>query len=205
MIGHFFMVTDLHGRAARVHDDILMAAVLALKVAHHLFVIRTFQPLIKPLPVLVDGEVAGDERSRKESGDVAGQSEPARDSRVIFKVCRIRQAFSCGHFGDRAARRSIGRSLMVSPSPAMAQDSISDTMRSSGGARKPIVWIAWDGLGVSTDEVRSTTGLARDVRVSNEGAWLDDEEKVTVESSPPDREGSGCSTSAVAGALTVGD
>lgn len=53
-------------------------------------------------------------------------------------------------------------------------------------ARRPIVWIPRDDLGVSDDEVRRTNDYSDHIRISNEGTALDSKCRVVYGQAPPD-------------------
>jgi hypothetical protein len=53
-------------------------------------------------------------------------------------------------------------------------------------ARRPIVWIPRDDLGVSDDEVARTAKLSESIWVSNEHTGLDSKVRVVYRKSPPD-------------------
>ncbi|KAH6635303.1 hypothetical protein B0J18DRAFT_43785 [Chaetomium sp. MPI-SDFR-AT-0129] len=53
-------------------------------------------------------------------------------------------------------------------------------------ARRPVVWIPRDDLGVSDDEIRRTNGFSRWVSVTNEGTALDSRVRVLYGMNPPD-------------------
>jgi hypothetical protein len=60
-------------------------------------------------------------------------------------------------------------------------ESADKTVQSYENAPKPIVWIPRDGYGISTDEIRYTAERTESIRISDDGAWLDDRGKVTLE------------------------
>lgn len=53
-------------------------------------------------------------------------------------------------------------------------------------ARRPVVWIPRDDLGVSDDEVRRTNEYSDHIRISNEGTALDSKCRVVYGQAPPD-------------------
>lgn len=53
-------------------------------------------------------------------------------------------------------------------------------------ARRPVVWIPRDDLGVSDDEVRRTNDYSEHIRISNEGTALDSKCRVVYGQAPPD-------------------
>lgn len=53
-------------------------------------------------------------------------------------------------------------------------------------ARRPVVWIPRDDLGVSDDEVRRTAEYSVHIRISNEGTALDSKCRVVYGQAPPD-------------------
>ena len=50
----------------------------------------------------------------------------------------------------------------------------------------PSVWIPWDELGVSDDELRRTVDLSQDIAIDNRGASFDRRLRVEVDKPPPD-------------------
>ncbi len=53
-------------------------------------------------------------------------------------------------------------------------------------ARRPVIWIPRDDLGVSDDEIRRTQGFSSKIWISNESTGLDDKGRVLYRRSPPD-------------------
>lgn len=53
-------------------------------------------------------------------------------------------------------------------------------------ARRPVVWIPRDDLGVSDDEIRRTNGFSQYISITNEGTALDSEVRVVYGKNPPD-------------------
>lgn len=53
-------------------------------------------------------------------------------------------------------------------------------------ARRPVVWIPRDDIGVSDDEVRRTNDYSDHIRISNEGTALDSKCRVVYGQAPPD-------------------
>ena len=53
-------------------------------------------------------------------------------------------------------------------------------------ARRPVVWIPRDDLGVSDDEIRRTRELTKNIWISNEFTGLDGKGRVVYRRSPPD-------------------
>ncbi|KAI9658929.1 MAG: hypothetical protein M1821_001889 [Bathelium mastoideum] len=53
-------------------------------------------------------------------------------------------------------------------------------------ARRPVIWLPRDPLGVSDDEIRRTTAMSKYLGVSNDGTALDARGRVVFRKSPPD-------------------
>ncbi|KAK6428687.1 hypothetical protein LTR95_015167 [Oleoguttula sp. CCFEE 5521] len=53
-------------------------------------------------------------------------------------------------------------------------------------ARKPVIWLPKDALGISDDEIRRGKAVSRHLEISNEGTGLDRKGRATFEKSPPD-------------------
>ena len=53
-------------------------------------------------------------------------------------------------------------------------------------ARRPVIWIPRDDLGISDDEIRRTQKMTKYIWISNEGSGLDAKSKVIYKRSPPD-------------------
>ena len=53
-------------------------------------------------------------------------------------------------------------------------------------ARRPVIWIPRDDLGVSDDEIRRTQQFSDSIWISNEGTGLDAKNRVIYRRSPPD-------------------
>lgn len=53
-------------------------------------------------------------------------------------------------------------------------------------ARRPVIWIPRDELGVSDDEIRRTQAFSSKIWISNESTGLDDKGRVIYRKSPPD-------------------
>nr|OQO26374.1 hypothetical protein B0A51_06936 [Rachicladosporium sp. CCFEE 5018] len=53
-------------------------------------------------------------------------------------------------------------------------------------ARKPVIWLPKDALGISDDEIRRGKAVSKHLEMSNEGTGLDRKGRATFEKSPPD-------------------
>ena len=53
-------------------------------------------------------------------------------------------------------------------------------------ARRPVVWIPRDDLGISDDEIRRTQAYSENIWISNEGTALDSKTRVVYGKNPPD-------------------
>ena len=53
-------------------------------------------------------------------------------------------------------------------------------------ARRPVIWIPRDDLGVSDDEIHRTQNLSKYIWISNEFTGLDSNGRVVYRRSPPD-------------------
>jgi hypothetical protein len=65
-----------------------------------------------------------------------------------------------------------------------AEEDDDHKVRLEDDALEPIVWIPKDGYGISEDEVRLT---ADSIKVSDDGACLDDEGMVEISTCPPEQ------------------
>jgi hypothetical protein len=199
LIGHFFVTVGDDGRLACVPHGIAMTAVLALTAAHQVFTNRTFHTLTKYLPVCED--VSGDVLASKQSwsGDECESGERSNEGATDLSVVSKQPGESTtprdsSHEKVRVARCQPPATSNRYPSIEEKGSSSGKTGESArgavwwhGSAPKPIVWIPRDGYGVSTDEMRSTVEGADSIQISDDGAWLDDEGKVRLDTCPPDQ------------------
>jgi hypothetical protein len=157
LIGHFFVTVNDEGNSNCLPHGIAMTGVLVLTVAYQIFTNRTFHSLTEFLPVC--GDVYRDSLTTSQVGD-----------------------------GDRSvlcARPGGGETdepLVIERSGAEEDDD--HKVRLEDDALEPIVWIPKDGYGISEDEVRLT---ADSIKVSDDGACLDDEGKVEISTCPPEQ------------------
>lgn len=200
LIGHFFVTVGDEGSSTCVPHGIAMIVVLALTAAYQVFMNRTFKSLTEYLPVC--GDVYGDFLATSQSGneDEYDQGkrldEGGRDTSPVLERPGESSAPGGSRHGrdHRAAKRQPPAISSRCPSIERkgltfveTHESADETLPSYGSSPKPIIWIPRDGYGISTDEICSTAKRADSIRISDDGAWLDDEGNVKLDTCPPDQ------------------
>jgi hypothetical protein len=194
LIGHFFVTVSDEGSPTCVPHGIAMIMVLALTAAYQVFMNRTYRSLMQYLPVC--GEVERDVLAVSQSGNGGRYDRGERSdegeidtSPVLGRPGESSGPGRSGYEKDyQAAKRQP--SAKATGCPAVERngltfrdihESADKTVQSYENAPKPIVWIPRDGYGISTDEIRYTAERTDSIRISDDGAWLDDRGKVTLE------------------------
>jgi hypothetical protein len=193
LIGHFFATVGDEGRLTCVPHGIAMIVVLALTAAYQVFMNRTFKSLTEYLPVC--GDVDRDVLATNRSGDEDHYDQGKRSdeggkgtSLVLLERPGESSVTEASRYGrdHRAEKRQPPAISSRLPSVeregltfGKTHKSADETVPSYGSAPKPIVWIPRDGYGISTDEIRSTA--KRNIPISDQDAWLDDDGKVRLE------------------------
>jgi hypothetical protein len=193
LIGHFFVTTSGEGSATCLPHGAAMTMVLVLTAAYQVFMNRTFKSLMEYLPVCgdVDGAISVDSQSGQ--GERHNRGERSDGSQKATSHGSGRPG---GKFGSRGAgREKDGLPVKRQPPaegsrcPAIVRDGciFGESHESADGthenASEPIVWIPRDEYGISTDEIHR--GAEMSVRMSDDGAWLNDSGKVRLEPLPP--------------------
>jgi hypothetical protein len=204
LIGHFFVTVDDEGNSKCLPHGITMVGVLALTVAYQIFTNRTFHSLTEFLPVC--GDVYGDalttnqvghgDRSvlceRSDGGEIdeslvvkrSGESSAPEGS----KYGGNRQVADCQPSTTSTRCFSMERhGQNFKKTYKNVDENVDHRMRPYDSALEPIVWIPRDGYGISADEIRGFAEKADSIQVSDDGAWLDDERRMKLNTCPPDQ------------------
>lgn len=200
LIGHFFVTVGDEGSPTCVPQGIAMIVVLALTAAYQVFMNRTFKSLTEYLPVC--GDVYRDVLATNRSGNDDHYDQGKRSdqggrgtSLVLERPGESSVPKASRHGRDHGAAKRQPPAIS-SRLPSVEREGLTfgkthksadETIPSYGSAPKPIVWIPRDGYGISTDEICSTAKRADSILISDEGAWLDDEGKVKLDTCPPDQ------------------
>ena len=200
LIGHFFVTGSDEGSPTCVPHGIAMIIVLVLTAAYQVFMNRTFRSLMEFLPV--HGDVYADVLavSQSEDGGRYDQGERSDESEmgtppVLKRPGESSRSGRSGHEKDhqatkyQASAKAIERPAVERNGLAFWEihESADEMLRSYESAPKAIVWIPRDEYGISTDEIRNAAEGTDSIRMSDDGAWLDDEGKVKLDTCPPDQ------------------
>lgn len=130
------------------------------------------------------------DRSRKETP----HGTPKHDSHVITKLHRDRLRKATDVEAQKSGSDRVGEALF-----AGVNDEIEDLtpderdqlvrhafQHQALRARRPVIWIPRDELGVSDDEILRTQKLSKHIWISNEYTGLDKKARVVYRRSPPD-------------------
>lgn len=130
------------------------------------------------------------DRSRKETP----HGTPKHDSHVITKLHRDRLRKATDVEAQKSGSDRVGEALF-----AGVNDEIEDLtpderdqlvrhafQHQALRARRPVIWIPRDELGVSDDEILRTQKLSKHIWISNEYTGLDKKGRVVYRRSPPD-------------------
>ena len=198
LIGHFFVATDEGGKSACVPHGIATIAVLALTAAYQVYMNRTFQSLMDYLPVCGGAceEVSTDDQSRNQNRYDRG--DPSERCRVDTPRIRGRpgERSDAGRAGCEEGNQSTERRSSAEAAGYHVTERSGLTLRdiyesvdkivwSYADTPQPIIWIPRDEYGISADEILSTARRTDNIRMSDDGAWLDDAGKVKLEPCQP--------------------
>ncbi|KAF3767660.1 hypothetical protein M406DRAFT_90197 [Cryphonectria parasitica EP155] len=128
---------------------------------------------------------------------VAGTGNAVLDSTYGSAERKVKQMAQKRHkkfVRDLENQRAIGDALfgdyadeIEDLNPADRDEKIRKAFTHSAlRARRPVVWIPRDDIGVSDDEVRRTNDYSNHIRISNEGTALDSKVRVLYGQAPPD-------------------
>lgn len=145
---------------------------------------KTWQKAVQPVKGIID-LTARAERQVEESVAAAN----ARMDRSLAKANGAQNPE-----GDEEGQRTVADVLFAGIADELEDLSPDDRnslvryafLHSALRARRPVVWIPKDELGVSDDEIRRGKAMSEYLALSNQGTDLDNKGKVAFQRSPPD-------------------
>ncbi|KAI9785251.1 MAG: hypothetical protein M1835_003368 [Candelina submexicana] len=159
LVGLFFLVRDEDNNLNCKTQGIIMIVLVVATVVYQFLLNEAFAPLVTYLPINL------------ENGAQWHDDEVAREQQ------EDRQAVTSQR-STNSASSSVERKREADLHLAFQHESLR--------AKRPIIWLPNDELGVSDDEVRRTKKVSRRIWMSNEGALLDKKGRVMYTADPPD-------------------
>ncbi|KAI9720624.1 MAG: hypothetical protein M1812_002804 [Candelaria pacifica] len=160
LIGLFFLVRDEANNLNCKTQGIIMIVVVVCTVVYQFLLNEAFAPLVTYLPINLENGAQWDD------DEYAKEKQQATDE--------------------------IEMTSRPSTNPSSTTDRERDAdlhmafQHESLRAKRPIIWLPQDELGVSDDEVRRTMKVSRRIWISNDGALLDKKGRSVYTSDPPD-------------------
>jgi hypothetical protein len=212
LVGLFFLVRNDKGNVACTPQAIIMIVVAGCTVLYQYLLNEAFSPLFKFLPLnLEDDAVIRDEEFAR-----ALENEPNHHHRDVIteeeeegielQTTRKTAQDHFRHFHDaiypsrrkdrdvEAARQQQAEAYF-SHMPDEIEDLTTDErdrlvqrafQHAALRAKRPVIWIPRDELGISDDEVYRTQQFSKNLWITNDYASLDDKNEVVYSRSPPD-------------------
>jgi hypothetical protein len=193
--GLFFIVQDGTGRPACTAHGTIMVLLLIFTVLYQVFLNKAFGPLFRFLPISL----------RDEANEAVCQHEifqgDGTDNSLLNPIDNVRNSTHGHETGAKSrARAEMEVSQVMADSlfgrlpsgleevPQHQRDKLIHTALQHGAlrARRPVVWIPKDSLGVSDDEIQQTKRYTKHVPISNRGAFIDSKGHVSYGRNPPD-------------------
>jgi len=178
LIGLFFLVTqaDENGNATSTTpckiQGILMIIVLILTIAYQILLNNAFSPLYRYLPItLEDDAAARDAEFAREQELHHLNDDPERGDPAVNPAATV-----SGTFEDLADLTPAERDYLVQR--AFQHEALR--------AKRPVVWIPRDDLGVADDEVYRTQRASKHIWISDQYTALDGKARAVYRRSPPD-------------------
>ncbi|KAH7115714.1 putative DUF221 domain protein [Dactylonectria macrodidyma] len=176
--GLLFLVKDEDGINTCTVHGIIMIIVLICTAIYQILLNWSFAPLFRYLPITLEDEAA----LRDEAFHRAHE----------YRSKLHRKKEEWGHQQELETRR--GEALyngindeIEDLEPSVRNKLIHNAFQHEAlRARRPTVWIPYDELGISDDEIRQTQTYSKYISICNEGAALDSGMRVTYERNPPD-------------------
>ncbi|KAI5805211.1 DUF221 domain protein [Geopyxis carbonaria] len=201
LVGLFFLVRDTQNRVACAPQGIIMVIATILTGLYQLTLNRAFGPLFTYLPITLEDDAALRDEEFAAEQDLARRknlvpnTHPENDD--LNEVLAAREAtqatpnsnpIEMQTFGRRSGETESDSRDKNSPATLFADiaDEIEDLtpeerdrlvarafQHPAQRAKRPVIWIPRDRLGVSDDEIRRTMKMTDCVWISNEWAWLE--------------------------------
>ena len=194
LIGLFFLVRDAEGGVACFPQAIIMIIVTIFTVLYQYTLNSAFGPLLTYLPItLEDDAVLRDEAFAKDNEKrrlLAEEEErPGSDHGSVDPEAQ-------SQLPPPKKQPHIRPELMLFEDIADEIEDLSPEQRDilvgrafqheALRAKRPVIWIPRDDLGISDDEIRRTQRFSDNVWISNEYTGLDRKGRVVYRRPPPD-------------------
>ncbi|KAM0714549.1 hypothetical protein Q7P37_009845 [Cladosporium fusiforme] len=192
LTGVFLLATGPDDNSFCIPQGLAMVAVLALTVAYQSFLNRTYRSLMLYLPLMEEGQDPVSNRLEPEDGGAATSGATSR-AKVADGLGKSGDVRVCTVRSGVAAFAAKGERPVEHFRPRNRSD---DGLRDGGDlgmhlrarTSSPTVWIPHDELGVSRSEIGAAAMPALSVKMSDDGALLDERGRVTIEKCPPEQE-----------------
>ena len=180
LIGLFFLVTgvDANGNASSTTpckaQGIIMIIVLLLTIIYQILLSNNFSPLYRYIPITMEDDATerDQEFAREHENLQDVDEERAEISSPISTVPTVSRSNIDGLEDLTAAERDF-----------LVQRAFQhEALR----AKRPVVWIPKDDLGVADDEVYRTQRASKHIWISDQYTALDSKGRVVYRRSPPD-------------------
>lgn len=193
LTGIFVLATRPDGNSSCIPQGLAMMAVLALTVAYQSFLNRTYRCLMSYLPLMEEERDPVTNRLKPEDGKTATPGVVTSRGNV---------AGDLGKSGDVRVCASRSGVAVFAANGGHSEESFRPQNQSDNGLRdggnlemhlrartlSPTVWIPQDELGVSRSEISAATMAALSVKMSDDGALLDERGRVIIETCLPEQE-----------------
>jgi len=194
LIGLFFLVRDAKGGVACFPQAIIMIIVTIFTILYQYTLNSAFGPLLTYLPItLEDDAVLRDEAFAKDNekrrllveegecpGPYHGSVDPEAQSRLPPPEEQPHTRPELMLFEDIADE-------IEDLSPEQRDILVGRAFQHEAlRAKRPVIWIPRDDLGISDDEIRRTQRFSDNVWISNEYTGLDRKGRVVYRRPPPD-------------------
>jgi hypothetical protein len=195
LIGLFFLERDSNGVVACKGQGICMIVVLILTGGYQIFLDEVISPLIRYLPTTL-----GKDAVPLDNGSIGAQSTRQSMTEGDYEQRRVNEREGKGwdpvsrSHDEENQNPPIGCTLF-----AGIHDELKDLedeernelvqrafLHEALRAKRPVIWIPRDDLGVSDDEVGHTQAFSKYVSISNKHQYLDEKCSTIFDGNPPD-------------------
>ncbi|KAK3619202.1 hypothetical protein LTR56_022637 [Elasticomyces elasticus] len=186
LAGFFFISTGPDNKLACIPQGAIMIVVIVFTILYHWRLNSIFAPLFRYLPITLEDEAV----IRDEEFARAQAAKEEHNQRKDLEALNTEAQDTVGDVGDVlfAGFADELEDLTPHERDLLVRYAF---QHSALRAKRPVVWIPRDRLGVSDDEIKraqrmSTVNEKTNIWISNEGTALDGKGKVVFRRTPPD-------------------
>ena len=185
LIGLFFLVTnaDAAGNATSnapcKPQAIIMIVILALTVIYQVLLSQNFSPLYRYMPITLEDDAVERDGEFARAQELRSMDEERGDSTITTN----------NNSNDIRPTTSSGANVegLEDLTPAERDFLVQRAFQHEAlRAKRPVVWIPRDDLGVADDEVYRTQRASKHIWISDQYTALDSKARVVYRRSPPD-------------------